>query len=198
MATIQDSMRAKGGLPIGTQAKGSTQSFQVIHELNSLDGDSLQVHELIVKPSIESTVIKLYSAVDTSSVRKGESDVYLASVRRRKCRELSAMFLQLKGQAAQDLLFETQPILKEVNVLINSLQRCAKEADTREILRQVRDTLRNGQWESYKSEACRKVASDALNTLANAIVADVQMVAAITENFEAQGFTVSGFIPQDI
>lgn len=197
MAAIQTLTPKTENASTGSRTAVLTQSVQFIHEINSLNTDSLQIQELAIKPSVDTTVIRLYSTVDTSRARKGESDVYLASVRRKKCRELSSAFLGIKGQSPQELLLETQPILNEINSLIQSLQRCSKEADTREILRQIRDTIRNGQWEHFKSEACRKAASDALRNLSNAIVADMQMVVAVAEKLENNGFVISGVTPQD-
>jgi transcriptional regulator with XRE-family HTH domain len=81
----------------------------------------------------------------------------------------------------EDFAVCTYPILKQVNDLLITLTGAPAEGNTREALRQVRNTLMNGGWSKYRDPAVRGAAADVLNGLAEA---DEVVPARVEEAFD--------------
>jgi hypothetical protein len=114
-------------------------------------------------------MVKVESQVVTRAVQGAHSPEYLATVRRRKARALCNAVERLSQDAARDdFAVCTYPVLKQVNELLTTLADASTEGNTREILRQLRNTLMNGGWNGYKDPAARATAVAILNHLAEA------------------------------
>ena len=94
----------------------------------------------------------------------------MATVRRRKAARLAESVAELtKYSDRDDFAVWTYPVLQQIKDLLWTLADSQKEGNTREILRQLRDTFMNGGWESYRrSDACG-LAIELLENLASAV-----------------------------
>lgn len=141
----------------------------VIHELGSdLNGGIIQSTR-VIGPSKRPVIVKVESQVVASGLQAIQSAEYMATVRRRKARELSVAFEQLEPHTVrEDFAVCTYPVLKQVNELLATLLNAGTEGNTREILRQLRNTLMNGGWNRYRAPDSRRTALTILARLAEA------------------------------
>ncbi|MCO8123411.1 hypothetical protein NHH03_16800 [Stieleria sp. TO1_6] len=159
----------------------------------SLD-DAYLDDEFVVPPNIVPTRVTFRAVTNMAAVRGSQSPAYVASRRRSRCRELAESIGNLQHNLQSiPLVVATQPILSEIKNLVASIQRIESEANTREILRQVRDTLLNGQWEKYQSvEVCRHIAS-VVEKLGHSLDVEFNEIDLCAAKLENLGFEIAGF-----
>src|SRR5207244_1809609 len=132
--------------------------LKVIHELGS-SGASLSVtmHRLV--PPSQSPTLVIFRSEVVGQPASSASPEYLATVRRRKARRLADSIADLsKYSDRNDFTVWTYPVLEQIKDLLATLADAATEGNTREILRQLRDTFMNGGWESYRRSDARNLA----------------------------------------
>lgn len=193
MATITGKSQLGSGRGVSVNSTSSTYERRVkmTHVPLSLD-DSVEEGVLEVGPSADRTIIRIKSTVDFSEVRKGRSDQYLASQRRRKSNHIAMMFDKLTLSHSAPIVIATHPILHELKSLIELIQPSRKESNAREVLRQVRDTLLNGHWDKYASAACCKAASTVLLMISEVDEVSFDTTLDAADTLEANGFRITG------
>ena len=184
---------AVGTEKLGFYRKTSAQTFKMVHEIGPDLQDSTRIDSFEIGPSFEKTVIRLQSVLDLSQVRKGASTAFIASVRRRKCRALVAKVNALPTAVVDDnWAMATHAIYVDLIKLIDEIQVAKDEANAREILRQLRDTLTNSDWEKYRLEKCRQTAKAILTELSVAVDVTLEQTIKSADLLESQGFCVIG------
>jgi hypothetical protein len=168
-------------------------TIPVIHELGSdLKGGTIESTRLL-PPSKRPVMIKVESRVVTEGLQRIQSSEYLATVRRRKSRALRDAIAGLARHAGrEDFAVCTYPVLKQVNELLTTLNEASEEGNTREILRQLRNTLMNGGWSRYRAPEVRRAAVEILNGLAEAEEVLPQRVDESFDRLHASGLNPVG------
>lgn len=195
MASTAEITKVAGGLAGSDADEGVPgKRVQLVHDIGADLKDHEQSTDFYVDPSDRPTFVRIRSVADLSQARKGESTVFVASLRRRHCRAIAGRIRDLHSLSeTQSMVVATQPVLVDLKKLIARLQQTSKEANIREVLRQVRDTLMNGQWDRYAEAAVRDCVADLLSDLAEAdeeVSLDVVLSAA--DRLESHGFVISG------
>jgi hypothetical protein len=104
-----------------------------------------------------------------------------SALRRREACKIGEAISKLAGYAAPaDFAVYTYPVVKQINDILAALVNDA-EGNTREILRQLRNTLMNGGWNKYRDGAVRQVAREILTRLAEA---DTVLAQEVDEAFD--------------
>lgn len=147
--------------------RSSDVRVEITHEAGSFDRDLFEEHTSRIAPSNEPTVVTFVSRVIVRPARRLKSSEYLATVRRRGCRKLATMVQQLAPRAdADDFHAHTYPLVKQLRDDLAKIQEASSEGNAREVLRQVRDSLMDGGWESYRNAEARQAVSELLEELA--------------------------------
>jgi hypothetical protein len=109
------------------------------------------------------------SHVVTETASRRNSPAYLAAVRRRKCVTIRKMLASLAKKARRDD-FEafTFKVVDEIRELLIQLTTVQNEGNTREILRQIRDSFLDGGHERYRDPKARKLVESILKHLSEA------------------------------
>jgi hypothetical protein len=142
-------------------------TIPIVHELGSDLRGGLIERTRWLPPSNRPIVVRVESQVVTRAAEALHSPEYLATVRRRRCRALGLALERLAAHAnREDFAVCTYPVLNQVNELLHLLQDASAEGNTREVLRQLRNTLMNGGWNKYRDPAVRRVGAEILNELA--------------------------------
>lgn len=141
----------------------------LVHELSSdLVADPIK-RELLIEPSAMPTRVTVHSSVAAGAARGLNSPQYLATVRRRRATKLANMFASLAKKAHRDDFgVSTLGIVEEVHELLVLLTDVQREGNTREVLRQVRDTFLDGGHERYRDPKAREVVVAIFDRLAHA------------------------------
>jgi hypothetical protein len=93
----------------------------------------------------------------------------MATLRRRKSGKLRNAIPDLAQHAQrQDFVVCTYPVLKEIQELLTLLANSETEGNSREVLRQLRNTLMNGGWNRYRDPTVRRTGAEILTHLAEA------------------------------
>jgi hypothetical protein len=175
MATLQ---RPRADFSKGTWSTSDTVSsvvqpakvqIDVIHEIGSdLVGGTIR-QERLVDPSDLPTLVSVASHVVTDTARRMNSPAYLATVRRRKCTKIKNMVASLAKKARRDD-FEafTFKVFEELRELLAQLTDVQREGNTREILRQIRDTCLDGGHERYRDAKARDLVASIFERLSEA------------------------------
>lgn len=117
----------------------------------------------------------------------------VAALRQRRARAIRDAIVGLEAHAGRrDFAVCTYPVLKQLNELLMSLADASAEGNTREILRQVRNTLMNGGWNQYRDPAVRRAAADTLKGLAEAEEVLPPRVDEAFDRLFAAGLTPAG------
>ncbi len=124
----------------------------IAHELGS-SGAGLPLTEYrFLPPSPSPTLLVFKSEVVGQTTLQPASDAYRAIVRRRKARRIVEGLAGLAEYSdRKDFSVWTYPLIQQLKELLGDLADSDKEGNTREVLRQVRDTFMNGGWENYPS-----------------------------------------------
>ena len=170
-------------------------TVDVIHELGSRGTALTVTTHRVVPPSRVPTIVTIRSQV-LGQPGSSASPEYLGTVRRRKARRLADSILELaKYSDRTDFVVWTYPVLEQIKELIATLSDATAEGNTREILRQVRDSFMNGGWESYRRPDARNVAFMIADQLASATeVAPKDVDAAFESLMQARLNPVGRFI----
>jgi hypothetical protein len=143
--------------------------IKLIHELGSdLVGGTIR-KDCLIDPSDMPTLVSIESRVVTDAARTMNSPEYLASVRRRVSIKIKSMLGSLSKKARRDD-FEafTFRVVEEIRELLAQLTDIHREGNTREILRQTRDTFLNGGHERYREEKARMLVASIFERLSDA------------------------------
>ena len=143
--------------------------IDVVHELGSdLVGGTIR-QEHLIDPSHSPTLVSIESHVVTDAARRLNSPQYLSSIRRRKSTKIKNMFTHLAKKAHRDD-FEvfTLKVVEEIRELLVQLTDVPREGNTREILRQIRDTFLDGGHEQYRDAKARDLVASIFERLAEA------------------------------
>ena len=149
---------------------GTEVEIGVIHELG-IGAEGMPVTEYrVIPPSQFHTLVTFKSQVVGQLPSQSPSVEYTATVRRRKARRLAESISELAAFCDRsDFTAWTFPVLKQIKDLILTLADAEREGNTREILRQLRDTFMNGGWEAYRRSDARTLAYAIVDHLANAV-----------------------------
>jgi len=111
-----------------------------------------------VPPRAHPVRVRIRSEVIATGAKQFRSIPYLASVRRRNADVLSKMVLGLHEYADRpDLAVYTYPLFSKSKQMLELLEAGEKEGNARLIIRMIRDTFMNGQWENYRRSDTRTV-----------------------------------------
>ena len=164
---------SEGSLSASDVASFGVQTAQVeidlIHEIGSdLVGGTIR-RELIVDPSHKPTLVSVTSQVVTEAAWRLNSPQYIATVRRRKATKIKNAIASLAKKAGRnDFEVFALKVVEEVRELLVQLTDVQREGNTREILRQIRDTFLDGGYERYREATARDLVATILERLAEA------------------------------
>jgi hypothetical protein len=154
--------------------------LDLVHEIGGdLIGSSVRRDHLI-DPSNVPTLVSVVSHVVSDAARGMNSPEYLATVRRRKTAKIKNAITSLtKKTRREDFAAFTFRIVEEIRDLLIQLNDVQREGNTREILRQVRDTFFDGGHERYLEDNTRELVAsifDRLSTADEVVPEDVDRV----------------------
>jgi hypothetical protein len=168
---IPGQSRLPGAIAMGelTSADVAIVNIPVFHEIGwDLAGGVIETTRIIA-PSRRPVAVKVVSEVVTKAVQRAQSPEYMGTIRRRRSGKIRAAVAGLAQHAErQDFVVCTYPILKEINELLIVLANSETEGNSREALRQIRNTLMNGGWNKYRTPAVRATVGHILAYLAEA------------------------------
>jgi len=147
----------------------ATRQVGIIHEIGAdLVGGTIR-KEIFLSPSDTPTLVSIESQVVTEAARGINSPEYLASVRRRKSTRIKNMLAGLAKKARRDD-FEafTFRVVEEIRELLVQLTDILREGNSREILRQIRDTFLDGGHERYRDSKVRDLVASVFQRLSEA------------------------------
>jgi len=122
--------------------------------------------EHVVSPSDSPTIVSISSSVVSTPAQRMNSPEYLATVRRRKAKTIGVAVAGLEKRAGgDDFEAYTYKIVEDIRALLIQLSEIHREGNTREILRQIRDTFMDGGHSQYKAPLVRKTVATILETL---------------------------------
>ena len=143
--------------------------INLIHELGRGGTGGVQDHVTVIEPSDMPTRVRVRLEVVGNTRQTLGSPVYMASVRRRKIQNLAHAITDLEIYSGQDdFTAFTFPIIGQLKTLLADLADADREGNTREVLRQVRNTFLDGGWEQYRKPEARRSAKLVLDKLAEA------------------------------
>lgn len=174
-------------------------AYQMIVEVDENLGDKYVTHSFDLPASSKTTSVTVTAVADASQARRGASETYLAAIRRRDSKNIKVMYQSLDlAQSASSIMMQTMPILELLQKLILQLHSSDREANSREVLRQVRETLLDGQWKHYLHPNAKDTFLALMGRLAEAGEVDFHDTVDSAEKLEAVGFSISGMaIPVD-
>jgi hypothetical protein len=141
----------------------------LFHEIGRHDSIAVleQVEWLSPYPGRTAVHIRVQPTGDTRGVLS--SPTYMAAIRRREASDIMKLIESLQTYAGVvDFTAYTFPVIEKIKTLLNRLSDAEREGNTREILRQLRNTFINGGWERYRISAARNTAIDVFRYLSNA------------------------------
>jgi transcriptional regulator with XRE-family HTH domain len=117
----------------------------------------------------------------------------LRALRQRAARTIRESVANLREQVTrEDFAVCTYPVLKRINELLVELASADAEGNTREILRQLRNTLMNGGWNKYRDPCVRQTTVEILNELAEAVEVLPQQVDEAFDRLNSTGLNPVG------
>lgn len=140
----------------------------------SLTPDSpSQVGWIFVNPSSKPSIVKVtskYTATPSQSFSSRSSppssSEFFAAIRRRVATSLTELVRKLREHHDSDtFVFVTHAIVTQIQKELQQLSDAEREANSREILRQVRDSILNGGWNRLRVETAQAVILKALKIL---------------------------------
>jgi hypothetical protein len=157
-----------GGSRAFERASAYVETVDVVHDLSAdLDFSKSQEKSVFVPPGRDrGTLVKVRSHVRQSSSAEQRSPAYLAARRRIRVRKIRETITGLDAQSARDDFFVAAfPVFQEIEGALAELQPAQTEGNSREILRQVRDSLTCCGWEQYRVAAVRRAVDSVLEAL---------------------------------
>jgi hypothetical protein len=127
-----------------------------LHELGS-DLESQPIEdEFVIPPRRVPTAVKIKSSVVSTGPKNLQSPAYMATIRRRQARAIANMIAALgEHEKKSDFTVYTYPVFTKIKELLETIQPTREEGNSRMILRLIRDSLMNGQWEKYRNGEIR-------------------------------------------
>lgn len=115
------------------------------------------------------TQIEMSSATHGESAPPSISAQPFVPVRRGTCAKIAEAVSGLGSFAdSENFNARASDVVESIRELIVELMDAKEEGNSREMLRQVRDTFLNGGWEDYRRPGPREAAARVLNRLARA------------------------------
>ena len=151
-------------------------SLNITHAMDPRNAQDETIRQtfLLETPSPK-TKIEFKSHVSYRPSHLTNSPAYLASVRRRGAAQIRKLVLELDDYSqSEEFAAWTQGVLAQVKQLLKVLadaedsRRPRSEANSCEVLRQLRDTLLNDGWREYRKPDVRRLACAALRKLSEA------------------------------
>lgn len=144
----------------------------LFHEMGEDFSESDMTNLLEVPPSRHPTKVVIRSIVLPPTGNRRASPKYLAVLRRRKAKGIEELIAAL-GRYAEDDGFAlwTEKIVEDLRKVIQFLSDEEEfsdpphEANSCEVLRQIRDSFLNGGWEKYRRSDVRSAVLDVLKRL---------------------------------
>lgn len=143
---------------------------------------------LKIAASVRPTLITVTSRVNVVAAPAAPSAAYVAARRRKRIADIIRMIDELAvSEAREDFAVCTFPITDEIRKLLASLLDVETEGATREVLRQVRDTMLNSGWNRYREATVRTAVVRVLALLTGSDQVDAATVdIAFDQLFELQ------------
>jgi len=141
-------------------------NVEIRHELGCRPEDSMETRDIVVRPSEYPSLVRVMSRTVAGPAQKLGSPEYLAAIRRRRVAAIRELVADLVSHATrEDLAVCTFPIVESIRSLLDKLDDAEAEGNTREILRQLRDTFLDGGWHQYRRPDAREAAVTVLRQL---------------------------------
>jgi hypothetical protein len=141
----------------------------IVHEVGVDFAGNTITRNQFVQPSETPTVVSVSSTVIATPSQQMNSPEYLAAVRRRKAARIRTAITRLEKRASRDDFGAfTFKVVEDIRELLIQLAEVHREGNTREILRQIRDTFLDGGHEQYKKPHVRILIASILQKLAEA------------------------------
>jgi hypothetical protein len=120
------------------------------------------IEKRVIPASTSPTPVVLRSRVSAQRATSVPSAGYTAVLRRRSVQSVLKALNDLSSKIDRpDISACTLPVVESVRDAIRSIQDADSEGNSREVLRQLRDTFLNGGWEQYRNagavDAARRV-----------------------------------------
>jgi hypothetical protein len=193
IAPLQSEIAALGRVALddsGRRGPAGIPTIEIVHELGSDLAGTKATRFDELAPTDKPTVLKFASHVLVDSARRVNSPEYLASVRRRKSAKVTRMISSLAQKARRDD-FEafTFKVVEEVRGLLAQLTDVQSEGNTREILRQIRDTFLDGGHERYRDPKTRLLVEAIMTRLSESDDVTPEMVDRVWDELFDGGVT---------
>jgi hypothetical protein len=153
-----------------------TVPLDIFHELSD-DFSALTVERkvLVRAGRRKDTLIKVRSQVVPTLPQRLRSPAYLGARRRALSKQLRAEVDRVELQVdREDFYVATYPIFDLIDTALRELQTATTEGNSREILRQIRDSLIDCGWEKYKAREARNAVREVLALLERLEVVEAQ------------------------
>lgn len=143
------------------------------HEIGARLEDAVIEENVPIDQASPPIAVLIKSHVVARGAKAFRSPAHLAAIRRRETGRIARLVERLAARAdSEDFLVWTHEPLEKLRGLIHQLTEAEEfsdpehEANSCEVLRQLRDTLLNGGWKRYREPAVRSAAVSILQRLA--------------------------------
>lgn len=178
-ATLSNSIPVRGILDM----QEPTQSWSATYE---------------IAPSTKKTRLEFELQVDSSALVKQQSDAYLGAIRRKECQRIQGLIRDLASHVERDDFYMAiHAPLQATRELIKRLMPSRVEANAREMLRQLRDSLIGEQGDKYKETKVRETVVREFDTLCKSTSILMNDVLNFTDELEGVGFCALGVGDRD-
>jgi hypothetical protein len=155
--------------PEAPSLKERLRNVDILHDLQTAPAESDISRFILLPASANPVVVAVRSTVVNVPVPQMNSPEFLASVRRRRSEKMTKMLDSLaKKVHRDDFAAFTFRIADEIRSLLLDLADVKREGNTREILRQIRDTFLDGRHEQYRNQEAREALLGILMRLSDA------------------------------
>lgn len=188
---------ATAGYPSAPDAVEFTSN--ITHELGP-DLTSAPVERLLrIPPSKRSTLIRVRSTVAAGPAQRMRSPEYVATIRRRKSQAIREQLEALSRHTGRDDFYmAVHPIVERIRDAISYLLDFETEGNSREILRQLRDSMLDGNWDKYQVPEVRAVALGMISMLADKPEITAKDAFSTVDAFANFGINGPGAILSDV
>jgi|SRR5579864_451803 len=142
---------------VSPTAPQSYRFMNLVLDEGSVRGTPAAVEQAItVSPSKKPTVVVARAQLTAGAAALRSPEFYKA-VRRGALRKVIGLIRELESPSQErDFCVYTFPIVEEISETLKRLTDSRTEGNSREILRQLRDSLMDGGWEHYRNGESRK------------------------------------------
>lgn len=163
---------------------------KVRHDLASDTSDTI-TDSITIGPSGGPTHVYFVSTVEGTPPRAGQSPAFTAAIRRRGLKPILVAVKELANQADRaDFAVAVFPIAVQIDNVLFALQDAETEGNTREALRRIRNTLRNGGHDAYKAAPAREATADLLLALSSAEVVGPELAEEAFDRLSTAGLSL--------